>query len=189
MNDLEDTEDLAFGNKAGTFFTVLINNGKDEEYVIFTENWGFEADFLGEENCKKIIINGDVGCALGAEMRSGSIVLGGNAGDEVGIVMSGGKIRVDGDVFGHCGESMEGGEITIMGNVKPEKNSLRTLLGGTNYLGRAMENGKIVVMGDVSVIIGENMTGGEIHLEGDYESIGNVIHGKIYHKGKLIVDK
>jgi len=34
------------------------------------------------------------------------------------------------------------------------------------------------------------MSGGEIHVFGEIGSIyGTIAHGKIYHKGKLIVDK
>jgi hypothetical protein len=39
-------------------------------------------------------------------------------------------------------------------------------------------------------MIGHDMKGGEVHFNGDYEGISDEIKGgKIYHKGKLIVDK
>ena len=55
--------------------------------------------------------------------------------------------------------------------------------------GCTMKGGRLVCHGDAIGLVGENMNGGEVHIDGDIGPIGNIIHGKIYHKGKLIVDK
>ena len=93
--------------------------------------------------------------------------------------MRGGEIIIRGDVAGLVGPKMEGGRIDIFGNVTKEALGERSLQ-------RA---------------IGGGMKGGEIHLHGGickarhitedaYEDIRtSVIHGRVYHKGKLIIDK
>jgi formylmethanofuran dehydrogenase subunit C len=53
-----------------------------------------------------------------------------------------------------------------------------------------MEGGKITVRGNVGYVIGHCMRGGEIRYEGKYQRLPDTFKGgKIYHKGKLIVDK
>ena len=72
---------------------------------------------------------------------------------------------------------MENGEITINGNVG-------------KCVGGFMKDGKITIKGNAGYWVGEGMENGEIYLNGDYESLGHLIHGgNIYHKGKLIVEE
>ena len=73
---------------------------------------------------------------------------------------------------------MKGGSITVNGNAKMQ-------------CGNFMKGGTIFLNGDArDIMIGNFMEGGEIHINGDYESISDEFeHGKIFHKGKLIVDK
>jgi formylmethanofuran dehydrogenase subunit C len=71
---------------------------------------------------------------------------------------------------------MKGGCVTVQGDAG-------------NEVGEFMHGGIIIVKGNAGSHVGLMMRGGEIHLEGDYGGIGYVEHGKIYHKGKLIVDK
>jgi formylmethanofuran dehydrogenase subunit C len=52
-----------------------------------------------------------------------------------------------------------------------------------------MKGGVIRILGSTDRDVGFGMIGGEIHVEGAIGSIGNIRNGKIYHKGKLIVDK
>jgi hypothetical protein len=47
----------------------------------------------------------------------------------------------------------------------------------------------ITVEGNAGDFVGPRMEGGEIHINGEIGSFGDIKHGKIYHKGKLIVDK
>jgi len=53
--------------------------------------------------------------------------------------------------------------------------------------GRCMKGGLIVIEGNCGHDTGLAMEGGEIHLNGDYHSLGvNKMGGKVFHKGKLI---
>ena len=72
---------------------------------------------------------------------------------------------------------MKGGEIIIKGNAG-------------RGLGRVMSGGIIRVEGDSDLETGVLMQGGELHIDGNVSSIGeDITGGKIFHKGKLIVDK
>ena len=148
-----------FTKRAGVFLSVLINLGRDNNYIVNTLNWNDCPDFLGMLNAKNIIVKGDVGEYLGKSMRKGHIRVEGNALDFVGLHMRGGSISIEGGVNDLAGSDMKGGTIEIRGNA-----------GGA---------------------VGHCMGGGQIHLEGDYDTlnVNFVYSGKIYHKGKLIVDK
>jgi len=84
-------------------------------------------------------------------------------------------------------------EIMVIGDVRSAASMMkggRLILHGTVFmLAVLMEGGEVKLHGDVLAIVGSDMEGGEIHVEGEIGSIGDVIHGKIFHKGKLIVDK
>ena len=72
---------------------------------------------------------------------------------------------------------MKGGELIINGDCVDE-------------VGYVMEGGKITVNGDAGQEVGQHMRGGEIHLNGTYKWISRLVDGgKIFHKGKLIVDR
>jgi hypothetical protein len=86
------------------------------------------------------------------------------------------RVKVWGNVGRFLGAKMVGGSIEVDGDAG-------------DSCGYMMEGGRIVIMGDAGKRVGELMSGGEIYLQGTFESIGEVKHGKIYHKGKLIVDK
>jgi len=71
-------------------------------------------------------------------------------------------------------------------------NGKRILITGDagSYPGYKMTSGVIDILGKAGGGIGLDMRGGEIHLNGDYESIySNDCLGDIYHKGKQIVSK
>lgn len=95
----------------------------------------------------------------------------------VGWEMGKGRIIVNGSTGENAGLDMKGGEIIISGNTG-------------NGLGRCMHGGIVRVEGDAGEETGVLMIGGELHIKGDISSIGNdIVGGRIYHKGKLIVDK
>jgi hypothetical protein len=50
-------------------------------------------------------------------------------------------------------------------------------------------NSILIINGDVGHALGNNMNGGEIHVNGKIEGLGSPNKGRIYHNGKLIVDK
>ena len=149
-----------------------------------------------------IEVHGDAGEKVGEEMRGGIILIKGDSGDDNGNGMTGGEIHIEGNVGQSLGRRMRGGLIEIKGNAGNYVGSgfdsdynvlsfLSTAILGEEYdqTLRGMKGGKIIVRGSSGEKVGGNMTGGEIHVEGEIGSIGNVIHGKIYHKGELIVDK
>jgi formylmethanofuran dehydrogenase subunit C len=87
------------------------------------------------------------------------------------------NIIVNGNACNSVGYGMRGGSIIVKGDAG-------------SLIGSRMEDGTIAVNGNAGVFIGARMSGGEIHIEGGHGSIAdNIIHGKIFHKGKLIVDK
>jgi hypothetical protein len=105
------------------------------------------------------------------------------------------RLTVFGDVGEYTGSRMEDGELTINGSVR-------------GSVGDVMNGGVIIINGDVHAevdsalgvayaSIGAHMEGGDIHING--EIIGDAAwvhsvdkylhHGRIFHKGKLIIDK
>jgi hypothetical protein len=99
------------------------------------------------------------------------LIVNGDAGFVVGCSMSAGKLIINGDARSGLGSEMSGGLIVL--------------------------NGNFIHDNDPGYGLGEGMTGGEIHLNGDIlgdpilpsEIIRKVCAGRIYHKGRLIVDK
>jgi hypothetical protein len=91
-----------FEYKAGIFLTALIIYGRGGEYTVHTGhldkkiNWLGAGTGLGGAAAKSIIINGDVGNFLGADMAGGKITVNGDAGHEIGHFMSGGMIELNG---------------------------------------------------------------------------------------------
>jgi hypothetical protein len=74
--------------------------------------------------------------------------------------------------------------------------NIRIIGNAGGQIGIGMQKGIIVVEGDVGFSVGCSMEGGEIHVEGEFVDRNDVnwgprdvIGGKIFHKGKLIVDK
>ena len=197
-----------FPERAGRFLSVLINKGKDSNYVLHTGHLE-HISYIGVENIKniviegdggdevaygmesgKIVLKGDTGSAAGDFLSGGELIIKGNSGNGLGRSMSGGKIILHGNLNNPCiyvsaGDMMRGGEIIILGNV------------GDN-LGHSTKGGKITVMGDAGDNVGTLMSGGEIHLNGEFGSLARENdnpnfayqrNGLIYHKGVLILDR
>jgi hypothetical protein len=144
----------------GLFLSALINAGKESEFVINSEEGGSKLNGFGYKNTKNIVVKG-------------------NVADYLGEKMEGGRIVIEGDVLGmRCGSEMKDGEIIIEGNC-------------SIFAGGGMRGGKIVIHGNAVRVGGHSaaMEGGEVHVHGEIKSICLVTHGKIYHKGKLRVDK
>jgi hypothetical protein len=165
-----------FRYKAGFFISALINNCKDNDFVINVRHLTKKIGYLGYQNTKNITVSGDVGVQLGRNMECGSITVEGNADIIVGESMKGGSIFVKGSAAA-VGAGMKNGRITVEGDVE---------LG----LGSNMTGGTIEVKGNAGQWMGTGMLGGEIHIEGECESLPDrIAGGKIYHKGKLIYPK
>jgi len=185
-----------FSERAGYFLSALINNCRDTEYVVHTQHLVKKINYLGFKNTKNIVVNGNMGHSIGKCMKRGSITLNGDVGERVGWDMKDGTIIVNGNADVELGCGMEGGSISVNGNAG--RGVGFRMMGGTLtikgnagwWVGCSMRGGIIVVNGNAGHEVGAFMKGGEIHLEGDYERIADDIRGgKIYHKGKLIVDK
>jgi len=136
-------------------------------------------------------ISGMINASKARNFKLGGIVL--DFKDSLGVGNTK-NVEIQGDVGVAAFSKMKSGVVLINGNAG-------------NGLGWCMRGGKITVRGDLkvprahyySVNTARDMVGGEIHLEGDIISprgpttarylFESVKHGRIYHKGELIVDK
>jgi len=109
---------------------------------------------------------------IGIENHKDIIIIGDV--DRAGSYMKTGSIVVQGHA-NRVAYFMEGGRIIVEGNV---------------YLhaGNHMKSGNVIIRKNAHQV-GWGMDGGSISVEGEIGSIGDVKHGKIFHKGKLIVNK
>lgn len=202
LEELQD-EDV-FSDKAGYFLSALINNGSDDDYTIHTSHLSRPIHFLGFRNKKNVLVEGDLGDYAFTRMERGNFTVNGDACDRAGHRMNSGEVLIRKNAGYRLGDKMFGGRITLEGNggsdVGGQMSEGTILVKGDvgRGLGREMHGGRIWVEGNADEFVGGtakdspyhvNMQGGEIHIEGDIESLGNVDHGRIYHKGKLIVDK
>jgi formylmethanofuran dehydrogenase subunit C len=100
-------------------------------------------------------------------MSGGTIIIGGNAESNLGNGMSGGTLICRGAAKSPIGMNMEGGKIIVHGDVIPA---------AWPFLERSL----------VSQSVGEDMEGGEIHLEAGFKYTSDMKGKRIYHRGKLI---
>jgi hypothetical protein len=173
LEEFQDEE--YFPEKAGLMLSALINRGKDSDHVIHIQHLSIPLHYLGYLNEKKLIVNGNVGKICGHQMRGGSIVVYGNAWFSVGDKMNGGSILIEGNASDAVGFGMAGGSIVVKGDSRDQ-------------LGLMMGDGSITVKGNARYSVGEEMLGGEIRLEGNFENLGKRYGGKIFHKGKLVLE-
>ena len=204
-----------FGRKAGLFLSALINGCKDKEVIVHTGHLTLQVYDIGYANRKNLVIEANAGWNIGTDMYDGIITVMGDAGPHAGKWMNGGQITVKGDAGRHigkkmrggtiivCGDSdygagfgMKGGSITVMGDAGKqlglEMNGGIIAVNGDagQEVGAGMENGTIIVQGNAGDEVGRGMKGGTIEVGGEIGSIwGDIEHGKIFHKGKLIVDE
>jgi hypothetical protein len=192
--------EMLFNFKAGTYLSALINNSEEREFVIHTKHLMEPINHIGYLNSKMIIVEGDAGDDAGARMVAGTLIINGNADFSVGNAMQGGVIIVNGNAEERVGTEMSGGSITIKGNAGDmaacEMTGGEITIEGDarNKAGIMMRGGKFTINGVAAWFLGEGMEGGEIHVNGriiDFMATlrNSVIGGKIYHKGKLIIDK
>jgi hypothetical protein len=179
--ELQGEED--FGRKAGMMLSAMINMGNDRHYRIHTIALDRPLYHLGFKNRKAITVFGDAGYSAGHKMEAGVIAVTGCAKGHAGNSMSGGTIVIEKDGGDTVGAGMNGGEVIVQGDAR-------------QGVGVAMTGGCIRIRGSVirmggSEVLGLGMRGGEIHVDGDCEiaNAGLIGAGKIYHRGKLIVDK
>jgi len=202
-----------FSDNSGSFLSALMCKCREDNFVIHTSHLSELIGKLGYRNTKNFTVDGDVGRAVGEEMKAGTIIVNGNAGEFVGYKMSGGAITVEKDAGEFVGCLMQGGKIVVKGNAGDRVGN--GMWGGTiivkgnagdeicrfhggdvtveGNVGRtagSIESGTLTIGGDAGPDVGHWMKGGEIHLNGDYERISkNVFGGKIFHKGVRVFPK
>lgn len=108
----------------------------------------------------KILIDGDFGSRVGAEMAGGSIELHGNCGAWAGVAMSGGQLIIHGNAGDWLGanwpgeaKGMTGGEILVHGNAG-------------DHTGACMRRGTIAIAGSTGSGLGRDMIAGSIFVAG-----------------------
>ena len=102
--------------KSRFFPDALINHCPEERFVIHTTHFARPINYIGTQNAKHIVVEGDAGSNLGLKMEGGSILVTGDAGVKVGNSMNGGIITVKGDANSSPGSDMNGGTIIIDGD-------------------------------------------------------------------------
>jgi hypothetical protein len=112
----EFQDDAFFRVEAGNFLSALINNCKEDDFVIHTSHLARTIHYLGQLNMKNLYVDGDVGDEHGHKMLGGSIIVKGDAGGSVGYDLHGGRIIVEGEAGDAVGCEMRGGSITVKGN-------------------------------------------------------------------------
>ncbi|RLS52098.1 MAG: formylmethanofuran dehydrogenase subunit C [Planctomycetota bacterium] len=144
----------------GEFFSIS-GSANDDETMVWQGELS-KVKLIGTGLASgKILVEGNVGMHLGAEMRGGEITVRGNAADWLGAELHGGRIRVHGNAGhmvgavyrgGHKG--MTGGEILIDGSAG-------------NEMGNTMRRGLIVVGGPCGDFAGVNMIAGSVLVFGE----------------------
>jgi hypothetical protein len=132
----EFQDEVKFSDKAGLFLSALINNCRDEKFVIHTTHLVQPINSFGYQNRKNITVDGNIGTSVGYDMEVGVITVNGNAGFGVGCGMRGGRIIVQGDCGYNVGINMSGGEIHIEGSYEISRSIVS---------GKIFHNGNLIV--------------------------------------------
>ncbi len=104
-----------------------------------------------------------------------NITVDGHVGNWIGAEIESGTIMVDGDAHDYVGYHMAGGSIVVEGNAGAA-------------VGSDLQNGSITIRGNARAV-GDDMRGGEIHVDGSLGYIRAFFGGKIFHRGELIWPK
>lgn len=100
----------------GMYLSVLVNHCPDKEVTLITRLSEKALWAVGYQNDgHTIMVQGNVGTALGSGMSDGKIVVQGDAENYVGLDMSGGEIVIEGNAKGNLGCKMSGGVIRVEG--------------------------------------------------------------------------
>lgn len=144
----------------GEFFEVT-GSARDDQQVVWAGGCS-RVKRIGEKHaCGQMLITGDAGMHLGAEMTGGEITVRGHVADWAGAEMRGGRLRIDGNA-GNClgagyrgaTRGMTGGEILVTGSAGDE-------------VGTALRRGLIAVAGSVGHAAGFGMIAGSLMFFGD----------------------
>ena len=144
----------------GEFFDVT-GSARDDQQVVWVGDCS-RVKRIGEKHaCGRMLIEGDTGMHLGAEMTGGEITVRGDVADWAGAEMQGGRLRIEGNA-GNClgagyrgaTRGMTGGEILVTGSAGDE-------------VGTALRRGLIAVTGSVGHAAGFGMIAGSLMFFGD----------------------
>ncbi len=144
-------------------FFDIFGSARDDQQVVWVGDCS-RVKRIGERHAVgQMLIEGDAGMHLGAEMTGGEITVRGNVADWAGAQMSGGRLRIEGNAGSCLGAAyrgatrgMTGGEILVTGSAGDE-------------LGTAMRRGLIAVAGSVGHAAGFGMIAGSLML---FSSVG-----------------
>jgi hypothetical protein len=131
--------DGGLARSTGILISALVNTCKEADVYLDLRDVPMLFIYLCYKNSKKVIIDGNVGSALGQCMRGGIIILNGCADRGVGDLMENGKIIVYGHANGDVGSRLKNGEIEINGNA-----------GGD--VGWCSDGGTITVFGTIQTV-------------------------------------
>ena len=144
----------------GEFFDVS-GSAHDDQQVVWVGDCS-RVKRIGEKHaCGRMLVEGNAGLHLGAEMTGGAITVRGDVADWAGAEMHGGRLRIEGSA-GNClgagyrgaTRGMTGGEILVTGSTGDEA-------------GTAMRRGLIAVAGSVGHAAGFGMIAGSLMFFGD----------------------
>ena len=144
----------------GDFFEVS-GSARDDQQIVWVGDCS-RVKRIGEKHaCGRMLVEGNAGMHLGAEMTGGEITVRGHVADWAGAEMRGGRLRIEGNA-GNCLGSgyrgatrgMTGGEILVTGSAGDE-------------VGTALRRGLIAVSGSVGHAAGFGMIAGSLMFFGD----------------------
>jgi len=159
---------LKGGYAARDIQSFILGLPSGEESKPFRAFMATDSDRLG------LFLSGAVNCPKGRMYSLGFDNIGcklANLGfrNDKGLVISDGR-------FERVGMEARSGMLIVRGNAG-------------NFAGAQMSGGRLVIEGDAGTSLGEGMSGGEISVEGGIAHIGEVKGGKIFHKGKLVLER
>jgi len=120
---------MNFGYDMGFFLSRLVHDCPDKTITIHTGNLEKRLEYLGYDNKKELVVNGDGGDRVGHGMYRGKLVINGDTGFQAGDEMTGGIIIIKGNAGDGVGRCMRGGEIRLEGTYES--------------IGSGIEHGKI----------------------------------------------
>lgn len=171
---------ISYSSKTVTGFSICLSDVLDERFKDLETGVGSFINALvnnGRASRYEIFTMGYGSSIWSLGYRNTKqLIINGDGGSLAGLEMASGKIVINGNADFEVGCEMKGGIIIVKGN-------------GGHEPGSSMDGGVIIIKGDAGKMVGDQMGGGEIHIEGDIESLGRPKGGKIYHKGKLVIDK
>jgi MoxR-like ATPase len=103
----------------GIYLSALCNHFKDEKIELNVRPIRQKIDFIGYrlQKGKTLVLKGDVGNFVGADLQGGDLVVEGSAGDSAGAGMKAGRLFISNQTGLNTGEWKIGGEIHVEGGI------------------------------------------------------------------------